>query len=317
VFGELAPKTLAIQRSQQAALFVTWPLRIFYIIFKPFIWVLNGIANFMLRLMGIKAVHGSEVHSSEELQYLVEQGAESGTIETEDYEIIRNAFGFAGATVKQIMTHHTRVFALNLTTYNESVLKKLIQEGYSRIPCYETSPDHITGVIYLRDLLVRDRGGEAYSIRDLVHPAEIVPESKRVAELLKEFQLKHQQMAVVVDELGITTGIITMEDIIEELVGEIQDEFDAETPHVQKVDAGTWHVLATVTINSINRILPTPITRERNYETLAGALLNRFGKIPDIGEEIAFDGYEFTVLEKLRNSILKVQVKKIKDIAVM
>jgi len=167
VFGELAPKSLAIQRSERTTLIIAYPLRLFYIIFKPFIWILNGIANMILRLFGIHAVHGSEVHSSDELKYLVEQGKETGMIEPADYNIIKNAFDFSERTARQIMVSRTQVSAIDINNFNDEVLEKVIEENYSRIPCYEDSFENIIGVVYLKDILIRMRKqqGNSYNGR--------------------------------------------------------------------------------------------------------------------------------------------------------
>ncbi len=308
VFGELAPKSIALQRSEGTAMYLAYPLHFFYLIFKPFIWVLNGIANIMLKAIGIRPAHGSEVHSSEELKYLVKQGRESGTIHESDYDIIKNAFDFSERVARQVMIHRTNITAIDLNEFDETIFEKVIDEGYSRIPCYENSLDNILGVVYLKDLLLRSRKGEQIDVREIMRPIIMVPESKRIGALLKEFQVKHQQIAVVINEYGGTEGIITMEDIIEELVGEIQDEYDNETPFVEK-SGDKYIVLASASLNDINDMLPHPIKKEEGYETLAGKLIFEFGRIPNTNDKITFDGYECTVLKKSKSSIALVQLR--------
>jgi len=308
VFGELAPKSLAIQRSESTTLVVAYPLQFFFYLFRPFIWVLNGLANLILRSVGIQPAHGSDAHSSEELQYLVQQGQKSGEIDESEYKIIKNAFDFSDQTAKQIMVPRTQVFAFEVNSFNETVLEKIIEENYSRIPCYEESLDNIIGVIYLKDLLKASRKGNKINIRDLLRNVMIVPDTKSIGKLLNEFQIKHQQMAVVVDEYGGTEGIITMEDILEELVGEIQDEFDNEMPFVEKVGDKVYNVLASSSIDDVNEFLPHPIEKDEQYETLAGYLILKFGKIPQVKEKIQIDDYEFSILKKNKSSILLVQL---------
>ncbi|HNS12159.1 MAG TPA: hemolysin family protein [Bacteroidia bacterium] len=308
VFGELAPKSIAIQRSQKTTLYIAYPLQFFYLLFKPFIWVLNGIANFLLKLIGISSVHGSEVHSHDELKYLIRQGKESGAIEASDYDIIRNAFDFSERIAKQIMVPRTHVMAIDLNDFDDEKLQRIIEENYSRIPCYEDDLDNIIGVVYLKDILLRLRKNEPANVRELMRTIMTVPETKRIGRLLKDFQIKHQQIAVVINEYGGTTGIITMEDILEELVGEIQDEFDKEIPVVEKVGDKSFTVIASASIDDINKLLPHPITKEEEYLTLAGNLIFRFGRIPNSNEKIIFDDFEFTVLKKSRNTITLVQI---------
>lgn len=308
VFGELAPKSIAIQRSQRTVLLIALPLQFFFYIFRPFIWVLNGTANLLLKAIGITNVQGQEVHSSDELKYLVQQGKESGEIEQADYDIIKNAFEFSERTAKQIMIPRTQVVTIDVNDFHESIIENLIDENYSRIPCYADSMDNIVGVVYLKDILIKLRKNEQIKIQAIMRSVLIVPETKRIAELLKEFQSKHQQIAVVVDEYGGNQGIVTMEDILEELVGEIQDEYDNESPFVEKRGERTYLVLASASLDDINELLPHPLSLNEEYETLAGYLILRFGRIPNTNEKTSFDNYEFTILKKIKNSIVLAQL---------
>jgi len=308
VFGELAPKSLAIQRSEKTTLFIAYPLQFFFIVFRPFIWVLNGIANFILKGIGINAVHGADIHSSEELKYLVQEGQKSGEIDDAEYKIIKNAFGFSEQTAKQVMVPRTQVFAIDINDFNKATIDSIIEESYSRIPCYDENLDNIVGVVYLKDILIAARKKEAFNIRGIMRNMHVVPETKSIGQLLNEFQIKHQQMALVVNEYGGTEGIITMEDILEELVGEIQDEYDNEIPFVEKVGEKTYNVLASASLDDINELLPHPIKKDKQYETLAGFLILKSGKIPAIKEKIAIDNYEFSILKRNKSSILLVQL---------
>lgn len=308
VFGELAPKSLAIQRSEKTTLFIAYPLQFFFIIFRPFIWILNGVANFILKLIGITAVHGLDIHSSEELKYLVQEGQKSGEIDDAEYKIIKNAFEFSEQTAKQVMVPRTQVFAFDINEFNSSTIEKIIEESYSRIPCYDDNLDNIVGVVYLKDILIAARKKEVFDIRSIVRNMHVVPETKSIGQLLNEFQIKHQQMALVVNEYGGTEGIITMEDILEELVGEIQDEYDNEIPFVEKVGEKTYNVLASASLDDINEFLPHPIKKDKQYETLAGYLILQSGKIPAIKEKIVIDNYEFSILKRNKSSILLVQL---------
>lgn len=311
VFGELAPKSIAIQKAESTTLFVAYPLNFFYIIFRPFIWVLNGFAAVILKMVGIKTVHGSEIHSSDELKYLIQQSSEGGSIETNDYDIIKNAFDFSVRNAKQIMIPRNLVAALNINNFNETELEKLLEEGYSRIPCYEGTIDNTIGIIYIKDILKRLRKNEEIVIRDLIRPVIIIPENKRIGSLLKEFQQKHIHMAVIVNEFGGMEGIVTMEDIIEELVGEIQDEYDNEIPVVETIDDNTFKVMATAPINDINHYLPYDLKEDKSFDTLAGVLIQRFGKIPNQNEKIRIDDYEATVIERTGNKLNTVVLKYI------
>lgn len=313
VFGELAPKSIAIQRSEKTTLFVAYPLRFFYLLFRPGIWMLNGIANFILRLLGVKAIHGSEVHSSEELRYLVKQGKESGTIEEENYQIIRNAFDFSERSAKQVMVPRTQVLAIDVEDFNEEVLEMVLDGGYSRIPCYQETLDKVIGVVYLKDILMKVRKKENIVITNIMRPIMAIPESKPIGRLLKEFQIRHEQIAVVVNEYGSTKGIITMEDILEELVGEIQDEFDNEVPSVEQTAPHIYSVLASASLHDINKGLPKPLEEDGSYETLAGYILSKSGRIPNIDEQILIEDYEFTILKKIKSTIVLVRMRELEE----
>lgn len=309
VFGELAPKSLAIQRSEQTTLFVAYPLRAFYWICRPFIWLLNGIANLLLKLVGLHTVSESESYSSDELKYLVDQVKESGEIEDTNYDIIRNAFDFSERTARQVMVPRTHVLAIDVNDYDDATLETVIEDGFSRIPCYEDSIDNIIGVVHLKDILkkMREKSGTV-DIRAIVRPVSFVPETKRIGQLLKEFQVKHQQIAIVLNEYGGVEGIVTMEDILEEIVGEIQDESDNEIPFVEKTSDTTYSVIATAAISDINDQLPHPIDKAKQYDTLAGYMIDKFGRIPNTHEKIEAEGYEFIVLKKNKTSIVLVQL---------
>lgn len=313
IFGELAPKSIAIQRSQRTVLVIAMPLQFFFFIFRPFIYVLNGTANLLLKALGISTVQGQEVHSSDELKYLVQQGKESGEIEQADYDIIKNAFEFSERTAKQIMIPRTQVVAIDVNDFQEHLLDGLIEENYSRIPCYADSLDNIVGVVYLKDILILLRKNEPVIIPKIMRSVLMIPETKRIAQLLKEFQLKHQQIAVVIDEYGGTQGIVTMEDILEELVGEIQDEYDNEIPFVEKKGEKSYTVLASASLDDINDLLPHSLTRNEDYETLAGYLILNLGRIPNLNEKFSFDNYEFTILKKDKNSIALAQLVDLDD----
>ena len=308
VLGELAPKSIAIQKAEITTIIIAYPLHFFYVIFKPFIFILNGLAGLLLKVFGIQTVHSSTIHTADELKYLIQQSSESGTIESEEYDIIRNAFDFSDRSVKQIMIPRNKVAFLNVEKFDDDELERLLEEGYSRIPCYENDVDNIVGLIHIKDLLKSLRKNEEIIIKNLLRPVIIAPENKKVGPLLKEFQQKHIHMAIIVNEFGTVEGIATMEDIIEEIVGEIQDEYDQENPIVETIDKLTYKVYATAPINDINDFLPYDIITDQNNETLAGVLLSEFGDIPNEGEKIQIDHYDVEILEREGNKLITVKL---------
>ncbi len=309
VLGELAPKSLAIQRSEQTTLAVAYPLHAFYWLCRPFIWMLNGIANFILKLVGLHSVSEQEVYSSDELRYLVDQAKESGNVDSAEFDIIQNAFDFSERTARQIMVPRTQVVAIDANDYDEKTLEFVIEEGYSRIPCYEDNIDNTIGVVHLKDILKKMRINGTVDIRSIIRPVSFTPETKRIGQLLKEFQVKHQQIAMVLNEYGGVEGVITMEDILEELVGEIQDEYDNEIPFVEQTGDNTYSVIATAAISDINDELPHPIDKDKQYDTLAGYLIDKFGRIPNTHDKLEAEDYQFTVVKKNKASIVLVQLK--------
>jgi len=308
VFGELAPKSIAIQRPEATTLMLSYPLHGFFLVFKPIVWILNGIANFILKGVGITPSHGSEVHSSDELRYLVQQQKESGMIEAADYDLIKNAFNFSERIARQIMIPRPQVTGIDINDFDEEKLEKIIEEGYSRMPVYEDTLDQIVGVLHLKDLLLRMRQGKEIVLSELIRPVSTVHGSKSIGALLRDFQVNRQQMAIIIDEYGGVDGIVTMEDILEELVGEIQDEYDNEVPFVKNENDNTFTVLGSASITDINDKLPHDISRESDYETLAGYLIWKFGRIPAVGERLKTNQYEFTILKKQRSTVSLVKI---------
>lgn len=310
VLGELAPKSLAIQRSEQTTLAVAYPLHGFYWICRPFIWLLNGIANLVLKMIGLHTVSEQEVYSSDELRYLVDQAKESGKVDSTEFDIIQNAFDFSERTARQIMVPRTQVVSIDVNDYDEKTLEFVIEEGYSRIPCYEDNIDNTIGVVHLKDILKKMRISSGnVNIRSIIRPVSFTPETKRIGQLLKEFQVKHQQIAMVLNEYGGVEGVITMEDILEELVGEIQDEYDNEIPFVEQTGENTYSAIATAAISDINDELPHPIDKDKQYDTLAGYLIDKFGRIPNTHDKLEAEDYQFTVIKKNKTSIVVVQLK--------
>ena len=252
VFGELAPKSYAIQRPESTTLWLAGPLNVFFWVFKPFIWVLNGFSNRMLRMIGITPLKEAEVHSPEELRLMVEEGKKSGVIEARKYEIIRNAFDFAERSARQAMVPRTHVFAVNKTSPVEKIIEKVLENGYSRVPVFDGTIDHIAGILFTKDLLLKLRLAKPFAIEEIIRPAHYIASNKKLIDIMRDFQKQHVQFAIVVDEFGGTEGVITMEDILEELVGEIQDEYDTETPLIERVDDRKYRVQASATLVSMN-----------------------------------------------------------------
>ena len=311
VFGELAPKTLAIRYPTATTLSVSTPLRAFHFVFKPFISVLNGFANLILKMMGIKPVHESEeIHSEEELKLIIAESEEGGAIETNERELIQNVFDFDNRIVKQVMVPRFKISGIATTTSVEEALQIMLREGYSRYPVFDKSLDEIIGIVLAKDIIRHHIEKSGKSLNEIMHKAYYVTENKAIDELLREFQKAKAQMAIVVSEYGGTLGIVTLEDILEELVGEIQDEHDHETQVVTRI-GNTYHVIATSPIHDINKILDMPFDESDEYETLAGLLLHHKPFDLKEGEEFTLNNYRVKIIKMSRTLPELVELKTI------
>ncbi len=313
VFGELAPKSIAIRKSERTTLFVAVPLKIFFIIFHPFIWLMNAISNGFLRLIRIEPAGEHDIHTTDELQLLVRQSREGGQLEEENYEIIKNAFEFTDQNAKDIMVPRQEVFAIDISEPFEENISQIIENGYSRVPVYKDSFDNMTGVVHTKDLLKRFHSKTPFTFGEIMNPVFYVVESKKISDVLKEFQTKHIHMAVVIDEYGGVEGIITLEDILEELVGEIQDEDDNERPIVEKDNDESWIIQSTQPLNDINEYLPFTIPESPDYNSLSGFILYKLNRIPRQGEVLKIDGMEITISKIAHRTIQIVRVRQLDE----
>ena len=321
VFGELVPKSIAIRKSEATTLFIAYPLHLFYNVFRPFIWLMNALSSGFLRIIKINPASDQDIHSTEELQLLVKQSADSGEIEEENYEIIKNAFDFTDHTAKQIMIPRQNISSIDIEDTTEEIIAQIMDSGYSRIPVYEGSIDNVVGIFYTKEIIreyIKSKGELNHdNLRGLMREAFFVVGSKKISDLLKVFQLKKQHMAIVIDEFGGTEGIITLEDILEELVGEIQDEEDEEERIVDKVGENTFWVKATQPLEEINECLPKkiPESEEGEYNTLAGFILNELQDIPEENQEFDFGYYHFKILKMQNKSVELVELVYKKPVA--
>ena len=314
VFGELIPKSIAIRKPESTTMFVAYPLHGFAAVFKPFILMMNAMSNGFLRLIKIPPASDGDIHSTEELQLLVKQSADSGEIEEENYEIIKNAFDFTDHSAKQIMIPRQNILSIDFEDTIEEIMHQIMESGYSRIPVYEDSIDNIIGILYTKEIIreyIKSKNELSHEdLKRLMRDAFFVVGSKKISDLLKIFQLKKQHLAIVIDEFGGTEGIITLEDILEELVGEIQDEEDEEEKIVDKVGENVFWVQATQPLEEINEELPQelPLTDDGSYNTLAGFILHKLEDIPEENQEFDANDYHFKILKMQNKSVELVEL---------
>lgn len=316
VFGELAPKSLAIRYPASTTFAIAWPLRVFYFIFRPVIWLMNTLANLILKMVGIKPLHGNEIHSEEELKMIITESHEGGAIEETERELIQNVFDFDDRRVWDILTVKKNITGMSSELSIKEAMDCAIREGYSRYPVFGVDTNDIKGIIYTKDLmksLMESAGNQDLPMLPLCRKAYFIPASKKIKDLLKEFQHKHIHLAIVTDEVGDVGGIVSMEDILEELVGEIQDEYDNEKPYVEKTPLGTFLVSAHHTLSDINKYLPSRFEESENYETLAGLIAYHYPNELRLNERIELESYEITILKTYNNSAERVELKRIEE----
>jgi CBS domain containing-hemolysin-like protein len=309
VFGELAPKYYAITNPLKTAMTTSFPLRVFFIVFRPFIWFLNKFSNILMRVLGIDIKQAEDIHTEEELRMILTESEEGGAIKQSEHELIQNVFEFDDRIVRQILIPRNKIAAIDVECNRDEVINRVLDEGYSRMPVYQDSLDNIIGVIYTKDLIKVLYEKNFKGINDLLRPAYFCPMNKRINDLLREFQTQHIQMAIVTNEFGVTAGIVTMEDIIEELVGQIQDEYDDEKPPVEKKSETEFIVNAMSSISDVNDLLPVMLPESPNYDTVSGLLNYIYGRIPAVNEKRNFGGYEFTIMRRFKHSVDSVKME--------
>ena len=293
IFGELVPKRLAMKYHEKLSFTTIGPIRTLSIITAPFVKFLSATTNFISKLFGVTE-NEEETVTEEEIRMMLDQGEESGTIDEDEKELINNVFELDDIVVSEIMTHRTEIFAVNIDMGIEELLKELDEQEYrySRIPVYEETIDEIAGIIYVKDILKNMNKSDA-SIKNMVKQAYFVSQTKPINELFRELQKNKNHMAIVVDEYGGTAGIITMEDILEELVGNIYDEYDQIEEEYKKIDDNTYILEGNMPIYDVNKLLDAKIP-EGDYDTLSGYLQEELGRIPTDEETPVIETKEIT-----------------------
>ncbi len=312
VIGELAPKSLAIRYPESTTLMVSIPLQLFYRLFKPVIYVLNGTANFFLRAIGIPPASTRELlHSPEELELIVREGAKSGIIDETEKELITSIFDFSETLAKEIMVPRTDMVAIDVTIAREALIRRVTEEGYSRMPVYRENVDNIIGIIHTKDLLSLVEHRDLIVLDDIIRPAHFVPGTLSISTLLRELQQRKVTMAIVVDEFGGTLGLVTIEDILEEIVGEIHDEYDEVLKEFEQVGVDAMLVDAGVPIKDFNEKFGSELPVDGEYDTIGGFIFKISGHIPEHQEVIQYGNLQFTVMKKGQRRIRQVKVRRI------
>jgi CBS domain containing-hemolysin-like protein len=310
VIGELVPKGIALGHSEGTALFVSAPVRFFFIVMRPVVWFLEGSTEIVLKWLGLKPPGADDdVLSEAELRMLVSRSTQGGEIEQQEQEMLYKVFDFADKEAKDVMVPRPEVVALSIDLPPEQCLEAVMDSPFTRYPVYRETLDNVVGILHVRDLFraLRDRGMHEVKVEDIIRPAHIVPETKDLAALLAEFRRANQHMAIVVDEYGDMEGIVTLEDLLEEIVGDIEDEFDLPDESVEQIDEDTVIIDGTYPIDDFNERFKTEMPDE-DYHTMAGFVFGLLGRQPEAGDTINHDGMRFDILEVDGSRILKLAV---------
>lgn len=283
VFGELVPKRLAMKYYEKIAYSTIGVIRVIAIITAPFVKILTIVTNFISKIFGISESE-EEIVTEEEIKMMIDEGEEKGTIEEDEKEMIHNIFEFNDITVSEVMTHRIDVYAVDINSNIEDILKELGEYKYSRIPVYEEEIDDIKGILFIKDLIKYVNSKKSIKIKNIMREAYFVSENKPINELFKDLQKNKKQMAIVIDEYGGTAGVVTMEDLLEEIVGNIFDEYDEIEKEYEKIDDNTFLLSGSISINELKKILRIDIP-EGDYDTLSGYLLEKLGRVPEDNEK--------------------------------
>lgn len=325
LLGELVPKSLALQRAERIALAVAGPMDVFIRITRPAVNLMNGSATLVLKLFRAPLHGEGAVHSPEEIKLIATATRRMGLLPPFQEEIIHRAIELNHVTVREIMTPRGKIFSLSADLLVEQASGRIVEEQHSRIPVYDPAngPENIIGIVYSKDisrlmhfrgvaLALGGKGSSGLTLRQVMHGLTVVPETKLAVELLQEFQERRRQMAIVVDEFGSTVGLVTAEDALEQIVGELDDEFDIVPRNLLLSSTGAMSLDGSTTLRDLDTQLHWSFPREAGVETLAGFLLAHLGHIPEVGESIEEGGRRYSVAEMDGRRISRVTVKTLK-----
>ena len=307
VFGEIAPKTVAIRNAERLSIFVAPAIVVLQFIVKPIAYLIGFLSRPIVHLFGGKTPEKGPFITEEDIHIILATGEKQGVIEEEERQMISSIFDFTDTIVREVMTPRPDIIAADVNSSREEILNTIIESGHSRIPVYEGNMDNVTGLIYAKDLLKMKGKGD---VRDYIRTAVFIPETKKVAELLHEMQSARTHLAIIVDEYGITSGLVTLEDLVEEIVGEIHDEFERDEKTIEKIDDNTCIVDGKLTLKDLNEQLGT-LLPEKDYDTIGGYVFGELGKAPAVGDAVRYENILIGVERILRRRITRVKIIKL------
>lgn len=310
IIGELVPKSLALRYPERIALWVARPIVLLSMFSSGFIRILTASSRFVMVPFGGKFLPERAFVTEEEIKILVREGRERGIFDQTEQDLIHSVFAFTDTSVKEVMVPRPKMHAIQADTPPEEVLRYIMEHKFSRYPVYREGINQISGILYYKDLMGQLSRHEPVVIKDLLHPAYFVPETMKVSHLLKELQRRRLQMAIVINEYGSVEGLVTLEDLIEEIVGEIQDEVDRTERPVERLKDGSWVVDASLTVRDLRDDYGFPIPESSEYETLGGFVLAQLQDMPRGGEIIQHGDYKFTIVDMADRRIAKIKIEK-------
>jgi putative hemolysin len=309
--GELVPKAIALTKNESTALWVSLPVEAFYVVTYPLVWFLQASSNAFTRLFGIEpAPAGVVAHTEEDIRMIVAAAEEAGQIEEAEEEMLYKVFDFASKEVGDVMVPRPDVVAISADMPPEEALATVVDSPYTRYPVYRNSLDEIIGIMHVRDLFaaMHDLGIASVRLESIARPAYVVPVTKDLAALLADFRRKKQHMAIAVDEYGVVDGIVTLEDLLEEIVGEIEDEFDLPDTSVERIDDNHVRIDGSYTIDDFNEAFGTHLEQD-GFHTMAGLVFGMLGRAPEVGDTVTVDGVRLAVLDVEGSRILRLEVE--------
>lgn len=312
VLGELVPKRMALSEPETTAFRVAGMINFFSKVTYPIVKFLTISTNLVVKLAGGSVTVTEEQITEEEIRTMINVGEEKGIFRETETEMINSIFEFDDTVAKEVMTPRIDIVALSSEATSDEILDVIVQENFSRIPVYEESIDNIIGILYVKDLfsMIKDKVEWEVSLKDIIREAHFVPEYKKIDELFKEMQKSKTHIAVVIDEYGGTAGIITIEDLLEEIVGNIFDEYDDVVLDYEKIDDNTYIVNGMLDLDDVNDILDVKISDEEEFDTISGMLLSHSGKMPEVGYELMIDNVYFRIEEVDDKRISKIRIEK-------
>ena len=318
VFGELVPKRIAMNNPEKVSFAVAGTLRVVYRITRPFVALLSATTNGVLRLIGIDPNAKADEVTEEEIRMMIDVGEEEGTIEEREKEMLHNIFEFDDTTADEIMTHRTEIEELDIDAPLEEVIDTSVKTGHSRLPVCDGGLDNIVGILNIKDLLglIVNKPAD-FNIRDYLRKVMYIPESSRCKDIFEEMRKRRVQMAIVVDEYGGTAGIVTMEDVLESIVGNIQDEYDHEPEEISRVGEDEWLLDGMAFLDDIREQLGATFDDAGDYDTIAGYVTDKLGRLPEPGEHpvVRSGRFEYTVLEITEHRIAKLRAVRLPQTA--